>query len=204
MNMSTIQMIAEPAGQPPTAFERSLLAAHAWQQRFEQLLEIVAFIALLFAMALISADTLGRYAFHAPVRWATESLQQYVLPAIFFFGLGVSIARRGHVAVEMLVSRAPVRLQQASGLLGSLLGVLLFGLILTVSAQQLQEVAASGEVNPGVFDWPVWPTFALCCAGCLVATLRLALMSVLQFAAMVGFAPALLPLVDPVAHEVFE
>ena len=82
-----------------TAFERAIIASNEMLAHVESGFEALGLLCMFFAMCLVSADTVGRYAFNAPIRWATESLTMYLLPGMFFFGLGISISRRVHVCL---------------------------------------------------------------------------------------------------------
>lgn len=155
----------------------------------ETALAALAKLALLGAMIVVSLDAIGRYAFHAPLSWASEALTMYFLPVIFFFGLGMSLARRAHVAVDIVVARAPLGLKLLASTIAHLLGFLLFGLILLFSSDRLTTIIEQHEVVPGVLIWPLWPSFAVLCAGTLVASLRSLLNALVDLAALVGWLP---------------
>jgi len=180
-----------------TGSERALL-------RLERALAAAARCALFAAMAVLSIDAVGRYAFHAPLRWAHESLTLYLLPAIFFFGLATSIAARAHIAVDILAKRASPAAQLRFRLVANLLGIVLFGLILFVGADRLASVIRDNEVLPGVYVWPLWPSFAILVVGAATAALRSLLGLANDVAALRGDASARAAAVASGAHEVLE
>ncbi len=84
--------------------------ADLWQ-RFLSLLAATVGLLLLFAMASVSADVVGRYFLAAPIGWVLE-LTEYILLYTPFLGMAWLVRRaEGHVRIDLLVTALPVRTQ---------------------------------------------------------------------------------------------
>lgn len=69
-------------------------------------LALVCGVILLVMMALTVVDVIGRYGFDSPLIGATE-LTELLLVSVVFIGLPAVTLDRGHVSVDLLVSRMP-------------------------------------------------------------------------------------------------
>jgi TRAP-type C4-dicarboxylate transport system permease small subunit len=142
--------------------------------RLELLLEILAGAVFIFTTFLVGADALGRYLFNAPIRWSTEAISMYLLPAIFFLVLPISFARSAHVAVDVAMQHAPAALKLASGLMVHLAGACFMSLLLYFNAARLWKTFTTNEVVPGVVAWILWPSLLIVCVGLSLAAVRCA------------------------------
>jgi TRAP-type C4-dicarboxylate transport system permease small subunit len=140
--------------------------------RLELLLEGFAGIVFLFTTFLVGADALGRYVFNAPIRWSTEVISLYLLPAIFFLVLPISFSRNAHVAVDVAMQHAPTALRVVSRLLAHLAGACFFSLLLCFNAARLWNTYTTHEVVPGIVLWALWPSLLIVCLGVSLATVR--------------------------------
>jgi TRAP-type C4-dicarboxylate transport system permease small subunit len=180
---------------------KSGLAALA---RIELLLEVIAGIVFLFTTFLVGADALGRYIFNSPIRWSTEVISLYLLPAIFFLVLPISFARNAHVAVDVAMQRATPPIRAASRLMVLLAGATFFSALLYFNAGRLLKTYTTHEVVPGVFIWILWPSVLIVCIGVLFATTRciVSLLAEIALACSSGAAAvaALHPAASPAAE----
>jgi TRAP-type C4-dicarboxylate transport system permease small subunit len=142
--------------------------------RLELLLEILAGAVFLFTTFLVGADALGRYLFNAPIRWSTEAVSLYLLPALFFLVLPISFARNAHVAVDVAMQHAPPALKVVSGLMVHLAGACFMSLLLYFNAARLWKTFVTHEVVPGVVVWVLWPSLLIVCVGLSLAAVRCA------------------------------
>ena len=140
--------------------------------RLELLLEVFAGIIFLFTTFLVGADALGRYVFNAPIRWSTEVISLYLLPAIFFLVLPISFSRNAHVAVDVAMQHAPAALRVVSRLIAHLAGACFFSLLLFFNATRLWKTYATHEVVPGILLWALWPSLLIVCLGVSLAAMR--------------------------------
>ncbi|HSV83162.1 MAG TPA: TRAP transporter small permease [Ramlibacter sp.] len=140
--------------------------------RLELLLEVLAGVVFLFTTFLVGADALGRYIFNAPIRWSTEVIALYLLPAVFFLVLPISFARNAHVAVDVAMQHAHPALRVLSRLLVHLAGACFFVLLLYFNAGRLWQTYTTQEVVPGVILWSLWPSLLIVCVGVSLAAAR--------------------------------
>lgn len=65
---------------------------------------------VLVLTALMTTNVIGRYVFRAPFIF-TDEVSTYLFLGVVFLGLGYTMREKGHVRVDMLFSRFPVRVQ---------------------------------------------------------------------------------------------
>jgi TRAP-type C4-dicarboxylate transport system permease small subunit len=188
MRMKVVSL--SPEGAPSScALSRALDAAEKCLSSVESAMATIAMLGILFAMGSVCVDAIGRYVFHAPLRWVTEFTTIYLLPTIFFLGLASSLAKRAHIAVDILMARLGTSKKLVCGIVAQLLSCIVFLLIFVILALRLEAIVASKEVMPGVFIWPLWPSAAVACLGTLVASLRSAFELVTHLSAFAGWIP---------------
>ncbi|NVK43819.1 MAG: TRAP transporter small permease [Oceanospirillaceae bacterium] len=87
-------------------------------------LQGIAMVVMFLMMAITLVDVMGRYLLDAPLKGAFE-LTELMLAAVIFLGLPLITAENGHIAVDLLDSLMPARLQRW---LVGLVNVLAFGI----------------------------------------------------------------------------
>ena len=109
-------------------------------------------MAILFGMMLLgTADVMGRYLFNSPVTGTYEYFG-VLLACIVLLGLAYTQAARGHVRIELVVSRLPSRLQTIFGffttIIALFISVLIFweGLELVISNWHLGRLVQTIQV----------------------------------------------------------
>ena len=113
----------------------------------------VAVLALL--MFLTAADVMGRYVLNKPIMGSLE-ISEYMMSILVAFGLAYCAIKKGHVAVELVVSRFPQRVQGITDSITGLVGLGLFSLITWRSFQHMIVVFKNG-ITSGVLYIPVFP-----------------------------------------------
>ena len=106
-------------------------------------------------MFLTAADVFLRYFFNRPVHAAFE-LTEYLMVIVIALTLTYCAIKKGHVRVEVVVSRSPQRVQAVIRSIVTVLGLGLFSLITWQSAIQAEVIQASGAYS-GVLRLPVYP-----------------------------------------------
>jgi len=114
------------------------------------------FLALM--MFITAVDVVGRYIFNRPIKGSTE-LNELALVVMVFLGFAFTATQKGHVRVELIVSKFSEKLQAVIESLIALIGVGLFFLI-TWQAFVLAITARSRDLTSMVLFIPVFP-FAL-------------------------------------------
>jgi len=109
-------------------------------------------------MFITAVDVIGRYIFNRPIKGSTE-LNELALVVMVFLGFAFTATQKGHVRVELIISRFSEKLQAVIESLIALIGVGLFVLI-TWQAFILALTQRSRGLTSMVLFIPVFP-FAL-------------------------------------------
>jgi len=130
-------------------------------QKLEKAVQRVGYLALYVSMALLAGvmfftavDVVGRYFGH-PIQGSYQ-ISELILVWIVCLSWPYLTEKKGHVRVEMLVSKLPPRMQGGIGLLTHLLGLCVFGLIVW---QGIEMVKMSIRMNEqvGIIDISLYP-----------------------------------------------
>ena len=146
----------------------------SWWSRLDRALGSAegAFIgaALAFTSALLFANVVLRYVFHAPINWA-EELTLYLMVWIVFVGGAVAVRTRGHIAIDLLpLVLAPAnRRRLAIGVAFAALAF--FAVFFWYSGQHVLRVRSIGQTTP-VMGAPMWLTYLAMPVGSALMGLR--------------------------------
>jgi TRAP-type C4-dicarboxylate transport system permease small subunit len=117
---------------------------------------IAASCCIFVMVCTIVPDSIGRFFFSKPIHGTLE-LNMLLMSAIVFLGLAWTQSQRGHVRVELLISRAKPTLKSA---LNIICWAIAFALFLAITIGGTEEAINSvriGENLWGVKKFPVWP-----------------------------------------------
>jgi TRAP-type C4-dicarboxylate transport system permease small subunit len=117
---------------------------------------IAASCCIFVMVCTIVPDSIGRFFFSKPLHGTLE-LNMLLMSAIVFLGLAWTQSQRGHVRVEILISRAKPKLRS---LLNIICWAIAFSLFLAITIGGAEEAINSvriGENLWGVKKFPVWP-----------------------------------------------
>jgi TRAP-type C4-dicarboxylate transport system permease small subunit len=130
------------------------------------------FIAMLFLaamMVLTGVDVGLRYFFNRPISGSYE-LTQYMMPMVVAFGLAHCALEDGHVQVELLTSKLPIRLQNV---MKSVANLALFAVFVLIAWQA--TVRGIGMIVSGLYTevlyLPIYPFVFVVTLGCLALSL---------------------------------
>ena len=101
---------------------------------------------LLAMMFLTAADVFGRYFLKRPIVGAYE-LQEYLMVCVVSLTLAYCAAEKGHVVVDILVSRFPQRVQAVIGAFTMFFGLCLCSVITWQAVVYVQRTLGSGLVS---------------------------------------------------------
>lgn len=141
--------------------------------RIEDLALVIAGVAIVAAMLLVSADALMRYVFAAPLAFQLHVTEFYLLPASLTMALAWGYRTGGTIQIQFLIALLPdwvvipltrIGLIAASGYMVYFAwrGYLVF-----------LRAFDRGEVVMGVVDWPVSLSWIWIPLGCGLLALRL-------------------------------
>ena len=132
-------------------------------------------IALAVMMMLTAADVILRYFFDSPIPGAFE-LQEFSMVIFVACGLSYCAVMKGHVSVDLVFSKFPVRAQALANCFTSLIGIIVISVMAWQTFQQMTVVRGFREVSQ-VLGLPVYPFVGI--AGLGIALFGLVLL--LQF-----------------------
>lgn len=132
--------------------------------------------AMLFAlMCLVVSDVGSRYLFNAPISWAYEVVNNYLMPGLFFLAVSHTLKAHSHVSVDILHNYVGRTTRYWFETISMLLAVPAFALCAWVSAgHTLEEFQAEAQSSTGlpVPSWTISIGFPI---GFGMLTLRVAL-----------------------------
>lgn len=134
-------------------------------------LAYVGAAALFVMMCLTSADVIGRYLFNRPITGVFEVTEYLVLILIFSF-IGYTQSQKGHVAVDLLLTKFPGRIRTMIGICNHFVCLLLMGLITWMGVQKALELREVGEASPNL-QIPAYPFVFFLVLGCAVMCIEL-------------------------------
>src|SRR6056297_2317683 len=102
---------------------------------------------LLALVALVFFNVFGRYVVGASPVWAQE-LEWHVMAPIALLGITVLMLERGHVRVDMLYDRLPVRVQHGLDLFSMLVGAVIAVLFIKYSSGFVESSWSLREGSP--------------------------------------------------------
>ena len=126
---------------------------------------------IIFLMLFISTDVTTRYLAARPIPGSFE-IGQILLTVIVFLALAQTQAERGHLRVEVVTSRLPVKARAIMDIIAYLAGILLYGLIVWKTSRWAWESWELKEYAAGTINVPLYPAKFAMVAGCGLFCLR--------------------------------
>ena len=141
--------------------------------RVEGLALVIAGVAIVAAMLLVSADALLRYVFAAPLAFQLHVSEFYLLPASLTMALAWGYRTGGAIQIEFLVQALPDWLVNPLTRIGLIAASGYMAYIAWRGYLVFARAFARNEVVMGVFDWPVSLSWVWIPLGCGLLALRL-------------------------------
>jgi len=104
----------------------------------------------------IVPDSIGRFFFSKPIHGTLE-LNMLLMSAIVFLGLAWTQSQRGHVRVEVIISRTRPNMRSALNIICWAIAFTLFLAITVGGTEEAINSVRLGENLWGVKKFPVWP-----------------------------------------------
>ena len=129
---------------------------------------------LMLMMFLVAVDVCLRYIFNSPIEGAYEAVE-FMMAVAFCYGIAYTQRHKGHVAVNLVITRLSERNQAIMSGLVSLISFVLFALMTWQSFIKAGEAVRTGETSIGgigsfgqISTFPfMYLTSAACLAFCL-------------------------------------
>ena len=147
---------------------------------------LVAAALLGFALAfVVCTDVGGRYFLGMPLKGTPEMVSMAIV-IICYLQACYAIRSGGMIAVDAIYVHYPLRLKSLVSLIGSLLGIFLFGLIFFGSWDRAIDAWVSGEYEgEGALRVPAWPAKFVLVVGTFLASLSYFTLALKQVVALV-------------------
>lgn len=150
----------------------------------------IAVVSLAILTVLVCADVAMRYGFGEPIFFTHDAVVLYLTPALFFFGFGPTYWRNEHLAVDLLIHNASMRIRAASAAISAGIGVFIFTLLLKVSWDRGYESLLKNEVIASIIPWPAWASYLIVPAGTVAMVIFCLFRLIEQSLIVVKGAPA--------------
>jgi len=141
-----------------------------------RIFNIIGVTVLMLLMFLVTVDVCLRYIFNSPIEGVYEVVE-FMMAVVFCYGIAYTQRHRGHVAVNLVVSRLSERNQAIMGSMVSLVSFAVFALITWYSFLKAGDVMRVGETSIGGIgpfgQISVFPFMYLTSAACLAFCLEL-------------------------------
>lgn len=147
-----------------------------WISRVEDICVAASALALAAMMLIIVAAVVFRYLLGSPFSWSLGFIEDYLLVAFFFLAVSYTFRIGGHVSIDLLVRRLPLRVQGVLALVGNGLSLVFFALICYAGVLLTRDAWLTSEIPPpggADLSWPVWTSYIFVPIGIAVLVLRL-------------------------------
>jgi TRAP-type C4-dicarboxylate transport system permease small subunit len=158
---------ARPPSRLLASIDRAMRAAN-------RVIVVPCMLALLAAAGLLTVSVVARYFLHAPTDWQEETSVLLLVGATFLSGAYVQ-AQRGHVAIEVLSTLLPPRLNRVRQFVADLISALFCGFFAWKSWTLWHEAWVEGQTSNSTFAPPMWIPYGLMAAGMTLLTLQIVL-----------------------------
>ncbi len=139
-------------------------------RKTENILLFIGVGTLLLMMFLGAGDVLGRYLFNHPIKGALE-ISQLMMAGVALLCWGYTQAIKGHINIEILLVRYPVRVQSFINLFSLILTIIIFGLITWQSTLIALETMKQSRMLENI-PLPLFPFKFMVPVGALVLCLE--------------------------------
>jgi TRAP-type C4-dicarboxylate transport system permease small subunit len=139
-----------------------------------QVIVIVSSIALVVASGVLTYSVASRYFFHFSTDWQDELSVFLIVGAVFMSSAAIQ-ARRGHVAIEAIVSLLPARANRVRQWVVDLASLVFCGYFAWKSWTLLDEAWVEDYHSASTWGPPLWIPYSLMAVGMTLLTLQLLL-----------------------------
>jgi TRAP-type C4-dicarboxylate transport system permease small subunit len=146
-------------GNPVNHLQKAVDSLYRGIKPLSTVVNAIGMAAMAVMMVFVAADVTLRKLANMPILGSIE-LTQFMLAICASFGLAQCAVNKGHVVIDMVISRLPRRTR---GLLGIGTGILGVGVGALMTWQLINYVLITVKANnvTGVLYIPIWPVVAL-------------------------------------------
>ena len=121
---------------------------------------------LAIIMLLTFCDVIGRYVFDAPIVGTVE-VTELLMGTMVYLGVGLTTHARGHIRVDIIIDRLPLRVQ-------ALLDIITLGVCIVLVSLMCWHLWLKAGVTvekndlTQIWEWPIWPAAYVMAAASLM------------------------------------
>ncbi|WP_417210518.1 TRAP transporter small permease [Antarctobacter sp.] len=141
--------------------------------RLEQACMVAAVFCMITVMFVVAYDAIARYALNAPLPWAFEVLNYYVLVALAYFAVSPTFQRGDHIGVDLFYNLMGPRARAACDLVTAVLSAMFFAWIGYATFAAMMKSFDRGAVYLGYFAYPAWLSYFPVVLGSALLVVRL-------------------------------
>jgi TRAP-type C4-dicarboxylate transport system permease small subunit len=123
--------------------------------QISRVLNVIGISSIGILMLMITADVIGRFLFDRPIM-GTVDIAQYAMVVAVYCSVAYCAVVKGHVSVDLVVSRLPQRVQAAIDSVTHLFSLALFSLVAWGATRELVRSIGREEVS-WTINIPTWP-----------------------------------------------
>lgn len=130
---------------------------------FDIILEGLSYLCgtiFIFVMIVVCIDVMLRYLFNSPTIWVIE-ISEYLLVYLTFLGTAWVLKQDGHICVDIFVSRLRPKARAITGIISSIIGVLVCLFISFYGAIETLDNFRRGVHVPSLLEFPKAPLLAV-------------------------------------------
>jgi TRAP-type C4-dicarboxylate transport system permease small subunit len=142
------------------------------QSAVEHWLTIIAAGIIMVMVFLTAIDVILRYIFNSPLPGAYE-LKEFLLVGVVFLGLGYIQSIKGHLSVDVLISRMSPKTQTVFNILSYVICLFTFSIITWQAGYRAWIAFDTGQLREGLVRYPLWPAKLMIPIGTGLLCLRL-------------------------------
>lgn len=130
---------------------------------FDRLLNVMAAVTgtiIVLVMVAVCVNVIMRYVFNRPIT-GVEEITEYLLLYVTFIGTAWLLREGGHVRVDILLNRVKPRTRVFLGVVSSLIGVLICGVLTWYGTKVTWVNFQQGSYFPSILEFPKAPVLVI-------------------------------------------
>ena len=132
---------------------------------------VLACVLLVFVMLAVCAEIVFRYFLHSPIIWVVE-ISEVTLLYITFLGTAWLLRREGHVKIDMLLTRLPLKAQALLNITTSTIGAVMWLVLTWYGIVVTLDLFQRGILTPTVLHLPRFAIILIIPVGSLLLSIQ--------------------------------
>ena len=159
---------------PTAAARRGAAGVEYWFSILNQLIVLIASIALVAASLVLTYSVIVRYFLHISTDWQDEMSVFLIIGAVFMSSAAIQ-ARRGHVAIEAISSMLPPHANRVRLIFVDILSLAFCGFFSWKAWVLLEEAWVDNFHSGSTWGPPLWVPYSLMTFGMMLLTVQILL-----------------------------